>query len=190
MSRLDPTPRTTIRLEGMIELPRNIEIKAKLSDVRTTRQIAEKITDQPVCIITQRDTFFVTRSGRLKLRDFSNGTGELIYYLREDSPDPTGSIYQITRTDDPDGLRDVLGKSLGIIGEVRKIRHLYMCGRTRVHIDNVEDLGDFLELEVVLSKGENHSAGIEEANSLLSKLMIQNEQLVRYAYIDLLTGIA
>ena len=164
----------------------NIEVKAKLNDIESTRQTVEKISDQPVKVIIQQDTFFTTSVGRLKLREFADGTGELIYYLREDKPDPTGSTYQITPTNDPAGLREVLRDALGIRGEVSKTRQLYMKGRTRIHLDTVSGLGEYLELEVVLSEGEDHSVGVEEADEILNLLSIREEQYVHSAYIDLL----
>ncbi|NNF18105.1 MAG: class IV adenylate cyclase, partial [Gammaproteobacteria bacterium] len=144
-------------------MPCNIEIKARLSDITATRGIAEHLTDQPAEEIFQRDTFFVTADGRLKLREFSDGSGQLIYYCREDNPGPSGSFYQISPTADPHGLRCLLSESLGVRGEVVKTRHLFMKGRTRIHIDSVQGLGDFLELEVVLSEEEDPRHGIAQA---------------------------
>lgn len=169
-------------------MPNNIEIKARVNAVEATRQLVEKIAGQAVKQFRQHDTFFVTAKGRLKLREFSNRVGELIYYLRDDHPGPSGSFYQISPTDDPAGLRRLLGDALGIRGEVVKTRRLYKVGRTRIHIDAVEHLGDFLELEVVLDDGEDPSVGIQEAQEIMSALQIDEEQLVLCAYIDLITG--
>ncbi|MDH3695477.1 MAG: class IV adenylate cyclase, partial [Gammaproteobacteria bacterium] len=106
-------------------MPSNIEIKARLDDINIARSIAEKLSDQPVKIIKQHDTFFFTATERLKLRDFTDGTGELIYYAREDTPDPTGSTYQISPTNDPKGLCVLLRDALGSRGDIEKIRYLY-----------------------------------------------------------------
>jgi len=138
--------------------------------------------------LVQHDTFFNSPTGRLKLRDFKDGTGELIYYLREDSPEPVSSYYQITPTCDTDGLRNILCDSLGMVGEVEKTRNLYICGSTRIHIDEVKNLGSYLELEVVLNDQDSQSNGIVEAEKIMEKLSINSDQLIHCAYIDLLTS--
>ncbi|MFY3597372.1 class IV adenylate cyclase, partial [Achromobacter xylosoxidans] len=140
---------------------------------------------EPVAI-AQDDTFFACPDGRLKLRAFSDGTGELIFYRRADDTGPKESFYVISPTSSPDTLRDALGLAYGVIGRVRKQRLLFMAGRTRIHLDRVEGLGEFLELEVVLRDGESAEAGMAEARELLASLRIAPEQLVSGAYLDLL----
>jgi predicted adenylyl cyclase CyaB len=80
-----------------------------------------------------------------------------------------------------------LSLAYGQIGRVRKQRTLYLMGRTRIHLDRVEGLGDFLELEVVLEDGESAQAGAALAGELLVKLGIAPEQLVKQAYVDLIS---
>jgi predicted adenylyl cyclase CyaB len=89
-------------------------------------------------------------------------------------------------TEDPDGLRQVLEKALGIEGIVRKKRHLFLVGQTRIHIDEVEDLGNFLELEVVLQEGQRAEDGMTIATALMEKLGVKKEDLIAEAYIDLI----
>jgi hypothetical protein len=86
----------------------------------------------------------------------------------------------------PDRVRDVLATAYGIIGVVRKRRTVRMVDRTRVHLDEVEGLGTFVELEVVLGDGEPAESGVVEARRLMAALGIQEDQLVSRAYIDLL----
>jgi len=75
----------------------------------------------------------------------------------------------------------------GAAGRVRKHRTLYLVGRTRVHLDRVEGLGDFLELEVVLAEGDSADAGVKEARGLMAALGLADDQLVEGAYVDLLS---
>jgi predicted adenylyl cyclase CyaB len=90
---------------------------------------------------------------------------------------PTGS---------PDSLRKTLSLAYGTIGRVRKHRTLFMIGRTRVHLDRVDGLGQFLELEVVLENQETAASGTAVAQELMADLGIEPSQLVEGAYIDLL----
>jgi predicted adenylyl cyclase CyaB len=83
-------------------------------------------------------------------------------------------------------LRDALSHAHGTAGRVVKHRTLYIVGRTRVHLDRVEGLGHFMELEVVLDDNEPIEAGVHEAHSLMAKLGVESSQLVETAYVDLL----
>ena len=63
-----------------------------------------------------------------------------------------------------------------------------MVGQTRVHCDQVEGLGDFLELEVTLSEGESEERGVQIANELMEKLGVAKDDLISGAYMDLILG--
>jgi predicted adenylyl cyclase CyaB len=167
-------------------MPRNVEIKARVADPQAVAERAARVSDGGPWTIEQDDAFFACEQGRLKLRDFGDGRGELIYYRRADLSGPGRSEYRITPTADPAGLRGLLGEALGAAGRVRKRRVLYRAGRTRIHLDRVEGLGDFVELEVVLEEDEDEAAGVVEARALMSALGIAEADLVDVAYVDLL----
>src|SRR3982751_4248152 len=165
---------------------RNIEIKARVENVSLlTPRVAELASGGPL-EIAQDDTFFRCENGRLKLRAFSNDAGELIFYQRVNQPGPKESFYLRTPTSSPGTLRESLSLAYGQIGRIRKYRTLFLVGRTRVHLDRVEDLGHFLELEVMLVDDESPESGIREAGELMDRLGIQPAQLIDGAYLDLL----
>jgi predicted adenylyl cyclase CyaB len=172
-------------------MPRNIEIKARLDGEQALARVAagaaKLSTDGPREII-QDDTFFRCDSGRLKLRAFAEGGGELIFYRRADAAGPKESFYILAPVEDPEPLRQALTTAYGQAGRVLKRRTLYLVGRTRVHLDRVEGLGDFLELEVVLRDEEAAEAGESEARALMTALGVVPAQLVEGAYVDLLNG--
>jgi predicted adenylyl cyclase CyaB len=167
-------------------MARNIEIKARLGHIGDIEPRAAALADQGPVPIAQDDTFFACPNGRLKLRAFADGTGELIFYRRADQAGPKTSFYVRTPTADPEGLRDALTLAHGQAGRVRKQRTLYIAGRTRIHLDVVEGLGHFLELEVVLAEGDQPEDGEREAEALMRALGIAPSQLVETAYVDLL----
>jgi adenylate cyclase class IV len=136
----------------------------------------------------QDDTFFPCATGRLKLRDFQDGTGELIFYRRVNERGPKESFYVRSPTSTPDLLRESLSLAYGQLSRVRRHRTLLLIGRTRLHLDKVFGLGTFLELEAVLGDNESLEGGILEANELMSALNIDVEQLIDCASIDLLTA--
>ena len=167
-------------------MARNIEIKAHVADMTALRARAVAIADEGPVEIRQDDTFFACERGRLKLRAFSTDEGELIFYRRMDQQGPKESFYVRTPTPAPDSLREALTLAYGEVGRVRKRRTLFMAGRTRIHLDEVEGLGDFMELEVVLREGERTEDGVREAEALMAKLQVQTSQLIDRAYVDLL----
>ncbi|HEU4621699.1 MAG TPA: CYTH domain-containing protein, partial [Burkholderiaceae bacterium] len=84
-------------------------------------------------------------------------------------------------------LRETLSLAYGQIGRVLKQRIVFLVGRTRVHLDDVQHLGHFLELEVVLRDRESPEHGVREAHALMKRLNIETHQLIDTAYVDLLT---
>jgi predicted adenylyl cyclase CyaB len=167
-------------------MARNIEIKARIENVEAMAARVAELADGGPTEILQDDTFFNCEGGRLKLRALSPTEGQLIFYQRANQSGPKESSYIVSPTASPDSLREALSLAYGQAGRVRKHRTLYFIGRTRVHIDRVENLGHFLELEVVLSEGELSKSGIKEAYSLMTSLGISSEQLVDGAYVDLI----
>jgi predicted adenylyl cyclase CyaB len=165
---------------------RNIEIKARIESVAAlTPRVAALATEGPI-EIAQDDTFFNCVTGRLKLRAFSNDLGELIFYRRVNQAGPKESFYIRSPTSSPETLRESLSLAYGQIGRVRKYRTLFLVGRTRVHLDRVEGLGHFLELEVMLVDDEPADAGVREADELMDRLGVHPEQLIEGAYLDLM----
>ncbi len=166
----------------------NIEIKARARDFLRQKELAGKLTDTPEQLICQEDTFFDTLKGRLKLRMFSPGQGELIYYERDNISGPKQSNYSISKTEAPIKLKDVLSCALGVQGVVRKKRYLFIVGQTRIHLDDVEELGYYIELEVVMQPNQTAKQCLRIANEIMEKMQIREDDLIDVAYIDLLTG--
>ena len=167
-------------------MARNIEIKARVADLHALAARTAAIADSGPVEIPQDDTFFRCDNGRLKLRAFADGRGELIFYRRADAGGPKVSFYVLSPTESPDTLREALTLANGQEGRVVKHRTLFLVGRTRVHLDRVQGLGDFMELEVVLSDGESPEDGVREAQALMARLGIGPDSLVTGAYHDLL----
>lgn len=166
-------------------MARNIEIKAHIESVESLVPKAAAIANEGPIEIEQDDTFFRCDNGRLKLRALASDKGEVIFYRRADQHGPKESFYLRSPTSAPEALRDALSMAYGAVGRVRKHRTLFVVGRTRIHLDKVEGLGHFLELEVVLGDDEPPEAGVREAHSLMEKLGIHASQLIEGAYVDL-----
>ena len=167
-------------------MPSNIEIKARARDFEEIRLRVESLSDTPVEVIPQEDIFFNTEKGRLKLRVLALNLGQLIYYTRPDQEGPKRSEYHIYETPDPENLKRILELAYGIRGVVKKTRYLYLVGQTRLHLDDVEGLGQFMELEVVMGDGQSDAEGRAIAEDLMSRLGVERGDLLEGAYMDLL----
>ena len=168
-------------------MPSNIEIKDKIGDLNRLRRAAMQIATGKCQTLHQEDVFFRSQMGRLKLRIFPEGSGELIFYERPDTSGSKQSNYQIHGTSKPLELRRLLAAALGETITVKKKREVYMEGQTRIHIDEVDELGTFMELEVVLSPGQDSEEGRDIASDLMEKLGINESDLVPCSYADLLS---
>jgi predicted adenylyl cyclase CyaB len=164
---------------------RNIELKCRCGDLASVQRLALGLGAQEAALLRQRDTFFGAARARLKLRELGDGRAELISYRRPDRAETRGSDYLICPVADPDGLRAVLADALGVVGEVRKERRLLLLRHTRIHLDRVEGLGDFVELETVL-EGIDDEAGQAELGEIAAALALRPEDRVPVPYLELL----
>lgn len=167
-------------------MPRNIEIKARVSDATALEASVQALATDGPYQLTQHDTFYEISEGRLKLRRFDDGRAELIYYMRPDSKAPAASEYLRVVVEHPSAMEALLTAALRVRGEVKKTRRLYWIGRTRVHLDKVQGLGDFMELEVTLPDDDSQAPGEATAFGLMDKLGIAQADLIEGAYLDLL----
>jgi adenylate cyclase class IV len=162
----------------------NIEIKARARNPERLRMLAERLSDAPPEVIEQHDTFFACERGRLKLRQVSAQSGELIAYSRADICGAKQSDYCIARTSSPADLLSVLSAALGVQRTVTKTRVLLRSGQTRIHLDSVAGLGSFVELEVVLRDNQPPEEGHRIVRELINALEIQESDLLEGAYAD------
>ena len=165
---------------------RNIEMKARVARPDQMQNMLQALSDTPCQVLYQEDTFFRTSSGRLKLRITSGGDAELIYYERPNVSAARESRYMRRKMSYPADAHRILSAALGVEGVVKKKRLLYTVGQVRLHLDMVEDLGTFLEIEVVLTAEQTADEGQRIACELADRLEIHTDDLVPCAYVDLL----
>lgn len=127
----------------------NLEIKARCGDLAAARRVAQRLATRHIGVDHQVDTYFCTRVGRLKLRESSLEGGQLVPYLRPDARGPKRADYQVIPVVDAADLKELLGEMLGVHRVVRKQREIFLHENVRIHLDRVERLGEFVELEAV-----------------------------------------
>lgn len=164
----------------------NIEIKARLSDPERIRKLLNAENADFKGIDHQTDTYFHVPSGRLKLRE-GNIENNLIHYQREDREGPKQAEVTLFRTEAGSSLKDVLVRSLGILMVVDKKREIYFIGNVKFHIDEVRDLGSFVEIEAIDADGTIGKEKLyEQCNRYLQMFNILPGDLVPVSYSDLL----
>ena len=170
-------------------MARNIEIKARGTSVDALLPRAQALAGGAAPqLIEQDDSFFHVPQGRLKLRQFADGSAELIHYHRADTAESKASDYVRVPTPDPAALREALARACGLQGRVRKQRWLLLVGQTRIHLDRVEGLGDFMELEVVLQPEQTDEEGTAIAEALMQALGLAGAERLAGSYLDLLSA--
>jgi predicted adenylyl cyclase CyaB len=166
---------------------RNLEFKTRLDDPKAALTRARGLGFELWGDLRQTDTYFNVPSGRLKLRETAGLQAELIAYARDEEATDRTSDYQVARTPDAAPLLDVLTRSLGVIAVVKKRRTLVTLDTTRIHLDNVEQLGSFLEIEVVV--GEDEALAKSRFDTLLADLGYTPADGIRASYLDLLLDV-
>jgi homotetrameric cytidine deaminase len=165
---------------------RNIELKARDPRPARTLELALALGAEDRGEIAQRDTYFAHARGRLKLREEDPGETELIQYRRSDAREARESEYRRVPAADAAGLRAALDHALGTLVVVEKRRRLLLWENVRVHLDEVDGLGSFVELEAVAAPGSDLAAERDKVERLRGELEIADGALVAQSYSDLL----
>jgi len=165
---------------------RNIEFKARDPQPARTLELALALGAEDRGEIAQTDTYFTRARGRLKLREQQPGDAELIQYRRADAPGARESQYRRVPAADAPALRDALDAALGTLVVVEKRRRLLLHENVRIHIDEVEALGSFLELEAVAPPESDLAAEQDKVDRLRVALEVGDHSLVAESYSDLL----
>ncbi|HZZ71571.1 MAG TPA: class IV adenylate cyclase [Pirellulales bacterium] len=167
-------------------MARNIELKARLRDLSAARQIAKTLASEPSTLEVQRDTYFFVPHGRLKLREIAGQTAQLVWYRRADTTDAKASDYQLVPIGPAEELGAALAAALGRRVVVDKRREIFLYHNVRIHLDEVADLGSFLEFEAVLGPAVDDAEGHAQLALLARQFQIASEDHLAHSYADLL----
>jgi adenylate cyclase class 2 len=161
----------------------NVEIKARVADLASVRERVARLAARRVGVDEQVDTYFRAPHGRLKLRESSLSGAQLVPYVRPDVAAPRRSDYTIVPVEDPDGVKALLARILGVHRVVRKRREIWLAENVRIHLDEVQGLGSFLELEAVFD-GDREAEPGERARleELMGALGVEPGSLLPDSY--------
>jgi predicted adenylyl cyclase CyaB len=165
---------------------RNLELKARDRDPALSLRVCRELGAEDKGTLVQRDTYFEVPRGRLKLREEPEATATLIAYERPDLVGNKESRYRLVEVAEPAELRESLAAVLGIAVVVGKTRRLFIYEGVRIHLDRVDDLGDFIEFEGVAADGDDPGRFTDLLGSLRESFDVRDADLVRESYSDLL----
>ncbi|MDX6600185.1 MAG: hypothetical protein QOE87_4072 [Gaiellales bacterium] len=168
----------------------NIELKAADPDPAASERACLALGADDGGLLVQRDTYFGVEHGRLKLReDLERRTGELIFYLRAHESGLRASSYWRAPTIDPEALLSLLTAAHGVTGVVTKRRRLFLHRNVRIHLDDVEGLGSFVELESVLAVAGSESPTEAEALAeVVAALGLAERETIAEGYLELMSA--
>lgn len=163
-----------------------VEIKARCVDIDRARTIIQGLGAELLGREEQTDAFYNVPSGRLKLR-VSEAERLLIGYDRPDTAGPKRCLVDLHPVDDPDSLHAVLAARLGVRTVVRKVRERWLLGNAKFHLDRVDGLGKFVEIEILGNRGQDSEDSLRtKCEKYMAELGIESDDLVEDAYADML----
>jgi predicted adenylyl cyclase CyaB len=165
---------------------RNVELKAVDPDPARSLAACRALGASDEGLLTQRDTYYIVARGRLKLREQRPGAAHLIQYERAVRLEQRESRYRIAEVADAAAAYAVLEAALGVECVVAKRRRLFLWRGVRIHLDEVDGLGSFVELEAVAEPGSDRSAEHARIVTLREELAIDDARLVAHGYAELL----
>lgn len=177
---------------------KNIEMKARCADLGKIREASRSLGAVHQGSMRQLDTYYRVPAGRLKLREIEfAGAGadsgeavsaELIFYQRANADGPRSSDYEVAPVSEPARMRAALASALGIWIHVEKERELWLLDNVRIHLDAVEGLGTFIELEAVVDDEHPEESCHMTVRRMLDAFGVTGADLVPNSYSDLLGG--
>jgi len=166
---------------------RNIELKARLEDLDAAREVAEAVATKRLATQHQVDTYFPCRQGRLKLRQIDGLSAQLVWYARADEPGPKPSDYVLVPVAHPETLKAALTAALGVRCVVEKRREIFLYHNVRIHLDQVEGLGHFLEFEAVIGPEDDEATGHRRLETLAGRFSLAGGQMLSGSYADMIS---
>ena len=167
-------------------MARNVEVKARLAGLDAARRAAERLGARFVWVDEQVDRYYeIGEGGRVKLRTCGRGPAELIRYARPETAGVRASEYEVLPVRDAEAEACLVPKTRPIV-VVHKQRELWLLDNVRIHLDAVDGLGTFLELEAVVDDAHDETCCYEQVRRMLPAFGVDETDCLRASYSDLL----
>ena len=183
---LPKCPMVSLPIRSSSAVPRNLEIKVRVADLAPARATAARLGARPAGVEVQVDRYYELEGGsRLKLRTVPGRPAELIRYRRPECDAVRTSDYEVTPVRDADARRCLVPKTRPVV-TVRKRREVLLLDNVRIHLDEVDGLGRFLELEAVVDAAHDEAACRRRVAEITAALGLREADFIRASYAELL----
>ena len=163
-------------------MPVNLELKIKLKSFNIVKKILKEINAEFVKTLNQKDVYYKNHGGLLKLR-IENSEQSIIKYLRDEKGIDRFSAYEVLHFAGGNA-ENFFSKVFKVETVVQKKRQLFMYYNTRIHLDTVEGLGNFLELETLVLNGKADAK--KRYNEIIKLLKLDKYDSIRKSYRNLM----
>jgi adenylate cyclase, class 2 len=173
---------------SVLTVPRNIEVKVRVDDLDAARRRALARGAHHHAVEKQVDCYYrLDLDRRAKLRTVNGQSAHLIEYHRPETSGVRTSDYTLTPVRDSGAQACLVprGKPLVVVSKEREI---LLLDNVRIHLDRVDGLGTFLELEAVVDAAHDDATCHEQIDTIMTALGVSHEELVRASYAELLSG--
>ncbi len=167
----------------------NLELKAQYDPLPETEDILRDLGAEFESKEIQSDTYFKVDNGRLKIREIENGDSQLIQYFRHNTTGAAQSNYALVTLRDVDKISRMLKRVHGILITVKKKRKIWIWEKVRIHLDEVKQLGNFIEFEAILTEDDIEDEAEKKIGFLMRKLKVSEDALIGESYSDLLINL-
>ena len=166
-------------------MAKNLEFKVRCESLAALQPRLADLAATHRETVHQVDTYFHNQTGRLKLRE-TNETAEgwLIYYERPNHENSRYSLYELCEIAEPAQLKKLLAAALGVKTVVKKKRAVWMFNNTRIHLDIVDGLGEFVELETVF-QGQTEAEAVAEHQHVKTTLHLDKAEPIAVSYSEI-----
>ena len=179
-------PMVSLPIRSSSAVPRNLEIKVRVADLAPARATAARLGARPAGVEVQVDRYYELEGGpRLKLRTVPGRPAELIRYRRLECDAVRTSDYEVTPVRDAAARRCLVPKTRPVV-TVRKRREVLLLDNVRIHLDEVDGLGRFLELEAVVDAAHDQAACRRRVAEITAALGLREADFIRASYAELL----
>ena len=164
-------------------MPRNLELKIKIDDYEKTFAKAKELGAEEFAFLIQKDVYYQTNKGLLKLRIMPEHS-EFIFYNRNEAGGERWSDYHLLKIENEQNPEEFFNRIFEIVTVVEKERKVLMYDNTRIHLDKVKGLGEFLELETIVNGTLENAIG--RFNFLVAQLNLDTTRQIKKSYKDLM----
>ena len=167
-------------IEYKVKVANHLDVIAKLRAMKARKKV----------VLKQTDTYIPCDEGRLKIRQIHHKFSELIFYKRVNRKNSKNSFYDIVTLSSEQGrlIAKIFTAAYTKAITVSKKRELWMYKHTRIHIDTVDHLGKFVELETVI-KTISSRAGQKEHAFVKRALQLEKYKALATSYGDMIKKI-